>query len=162
MFRIETIFEVFRVCNTDFGFFAEVIRSDFPASELGIAIPALESWRTKRINVDTCNIWIPCGSPDAGTILVQASRLELGFVVSKKMAKMAINSLAGTIVGNLKKQATMSKEPNTVWNERLEQDKFGIYAELAKVEAAAAKRRHVTTDSLPDASVFHRAPCGAA
>lgn len=157
MFRLELIIEVFRVCNTHFGFLAETICSEFPAEDLGVTIPPNDSWRTRRITADTCNIWIPCGGggPDS-TILVQSHRIDLGFPMAPALARQAVNALVGGIVANLKKNATMATEPGTVWQRRLQEDNVGMYAEIAKVEAAAAKRRTVTTSTLPDHTIFMR------
>lgn len=158
MFRLELIIEVFRVCNTKFGFLAEAIRSEFPAEEMGITIPPKDGWRTRRIAVDTSNLWMPCGGTSRGSILVQVTRIDLGFSLAPALAKKAVNTLAGGIVGNLKKQATMATQPGTLWSQRLHEDRYGQYAELAKVEAAAAKRRTVTTTTLPDHRIFMRSP----
>lgn len=153
MFRLELIFEVFRVCNTKFGFLVECIRSEFPSE--GLTMPE-KSWRNTRIGVDTSNIWMPRGGGSDGTLLIQVSRIDLGIQVPEKMVKKILEKAAGGLVDNLITSATRAKEPGSIWQKRLAEDRDGLYAELQRVEDAAAKRNEVSVDSLPGAEIFER------
>jgi hypothetical protein len=154
MFRLEAIFEVFRVANKEFGFLAECIRSEFPLD--GLPELPKKAWGVSRVSIDTANIWMPKGGGSPGTLLLQVSRVDLGFPIADKIIKAIVNKAASTLVDNLIKSATRAKEPGTIWQERLARDKEGLYAELKAVEEVAAKRREVSSGSPPELDVFAR------
>lgn len=153
MLRLEAIFEVIRICNKQFGFLAECIRSDFPAE--GFTIPG-RSWRNSRVTVDTSNMWIPRGGSSRGTLLVQVTRIDFGFHIPERVAKALLSKVAPGIVDNLITSATRAKEPGSIWQERLQKDADGLYGELRKVEEIARRRSEVSTESLPSLDVFRR------
>merc|ERR1711971_1394666 len=132
-FRVETIFEMLRVSNFDFGFLVERVRSDFPAD--GLKFPKRPRW-TKRIKVDTKNIWMPVGGGQIGTLMVSISRVHVGFPVPQSVLRFVFHNFAPSILDNIRRGAIMAKEPGSPWYERMQRDRDGFYAELARIEAA--------------------------
>lgn len=154
LFRIELLFEVFRVTNEDFGFLVESIRADFPHE--GRPIPQ-KHWRYKRIGVDTKNVWIPQGGGKIGTTCIQACRVDCGFRIPEAALSYFCKHLAGGMVSNMRKNSCRASEPGSPWKERMELDKFGLYKECKKAEVAAERRMTISAASLPPMDIFNRA-----
>mmetsp|Transcript_47301 Transcript_47301/g.88603 ORF Transcript_47301/g.88603 Transcript_47301/m.88603 type:complete len:408 (+) Transcript_47301:46-1269(+) len=150
-FRVELIFEVFRVCDDDFGFLTENIRSDFP--EDGVPMPK-RHWRYRRINITTKNIWIPRGGGESGTTCMQVVNVELGFHIPDIMLKKVIATAAKNMITGLQTNSEKAAKPGSKWQDRLESDKSGFYTMCRRAEAAAAKRSAISANNLPTAEIF--------
>jgi len=151
--HVESIFELQRVVNKDFGFLIEIARSDFPTR--GLSLPA-KPWLTSRVSIDMKNIWLPIGGGAAGTILIAVSRVEAGVPIPESILRFVLQTLSGNCLANLRNGSTLAGMEGSPWHERLRQDADGFYAELAEVEAIAAKRREVSVRSLPGPEIFER------
>lgn len=152
-FYIETIFELVRVPNHKFGYLVEIARSEFPVGKR--TLPEKKWWST-RINVDTRNLWLPCGGNNSGTILVSIARVDVGVPVPAAVQRFIANGFAQNILNNVRVGSAFGSDEASPWSERIRQDAEGFYAELAAVEAAAAKRRAVSVSDLPGEEVFDR------
>lgn len=153
-FKVEAIFELQRVCNWGFGFLTERILSDLPPG--GPSIPSDRSWWTKRVQLDTKNIWMPRGGNATGTVLISVSRVQVGVPMPASVLTFVFNSLGPSILNNVRKGSALAMEKGSLWNDRLQRDADGFYAELAEVEAVAAKRKAVSTTELPGREIFDR------
>mmetsp|Transcript_57571 Transcript_57571/g.186985 ORF Transcript_57571/g.186985 Transcript_57571/m.186985 type:complete len:159 (+) Transcript_57571:95-571(+) len=150
---IETIFELVRVANRDFGFLVEIARSDFPIE--GISMPDLPWWG-RRIEVNTRNIWMPQGGKEKGTVLISNARVGTGAPIPTGIMRFIANQLANSILSNIRKGADLAVTPGSRWHDRVKKDLDGFYKDLAAVEAAAAKRRPISVTNLPGPEVFDR------
>lgn len=153
LFRIELLFEVFRVTDEKFGFLAESIRADFPPA--GRPIPE-RHWRYKRMCIDTKNLWIPHGGEQKGTSVIQATRVDVGFRIPEYVLSYFIYHFAGGMVGNVQKNSSRALQPGSPWEERLVSDQHGLYAQCRKAEAAARKREPTSAATLPTDEIFQR------
>lgn len=153
MFSVELLLENLRVHNSSFGFLAESIRSSFPAE--GRPIPE-RNWRSVRPCVKVTNLWVPCGGGRKGTVLVQVNRAEWGFHVPQVVLNFVFRQLASTFMHNLRVGAAAAADPSSPWATRIAEDSSGLYAELRKIEAAAALRPPVTAQTLPLEKLFDR------
>lgn len=154
---IETIFELTRVANRGYGFLVEVARSDFPpAAVTGQTGLPEQPWWSRRIGVDTKNLWMPHGGGTTGTVLVSVARVEVGVSIPDYMLKFIADSLSQTVLANVRRGADLAAERGSPWHGRIEEDADGFYAELAAVEAAAADRPRLSVSSLPGPEVFDR------
>mmetsp|Transcript_34219 Transcript_34219/g.78025 ORF Transcript_34219/g.78025 Transcript_34219/m.78025 type:complete len:454 (+) Transcript_34219:56-1417(+) len=153
LLRIEVIIEVMRFVNHDYGFLAERIRSEFPLDK---ELVPPKHWRNKRITVDTRSAVIPCGGGKGGTITMQASRVDLGFQLPKYALDFFCTKLSQDYLNNVRTCVKLVNEPGNPWKERLEADKDGFYAELAKADEVAQRREHISLKNLPGPEIFDR------
>ncbi|CAK0801976.1 unnamed protein product, partial [Prorocentrum cordatum] len=138
LLRLELMYEIRRFYNAEHGFLAESIRSDFPVE--GRPVPP-RHWRHKRMRISTSNVWIPQGGGREGTTLVQSSRVDAGFRMPDFIVEFFFRQLAPSILGNLRRNATAVGSPDGPYVARLAADTQGVYAECARVEEAASRRR---------------------
>lgn len=153
LFKVELLFEVFRVLNTEFGFLAETVTSNFSTEDLNI--PKCD-WATVRPRTETTCLWMPRGGKKSGTVLVQACRVDVGFSVPQSILKFLFEKLAPQYVRDLRKSAAKASEPDSPWQARIKADADGLYRDLAKVETAAKLRQEISVTSLPGKDVFRR------
>ncbi|CAK0911933.1 unnamed protein product [Prorocentrum cordatum] len=146
LLRVELINEVCRFYNTEHGFLAESIRSDFPTE--GRRLPP-RHWRNMRVSARVSNMWIPRGGGCSGTTIVQSSRVDAGVKIPDRILAFFFGQLAPSMVRNLRKNSKSVGSPDGPYAPRLAEDRLGIYAECARVEEAAARRRARGSESLP-------------
>lgn len=150
---VETLFELVRVVNCDFGFLVESARSEFPTK--GRKLPK-QPWWSMRASLDTRNLWLPAGGNSTGTILVSVARVEVGLPIAESALHFVLHSFAEGFFGSIRNGSTLAIKEGSPWRKRLLQDVDGFYAELKEVEAAAAKRRLISSGSLPGPEIFDR------
>ena len=153
-FYIETIFELVRVSNKEFGYLVEIAKSDFPIKDR-FKLPKQPFWR-KRIQVDTKNLWLPVGGKETGTIIVSVSRVQVGVPIPSSALRFLANSFTKSILGNIKRGCALSSDESSPWHKRIKRDADGFYRELAGVEEAAHKRRSLSISELPSEEIFDR------
>ncbi|CAK9115401.1 Uncharacterized protein SCF082_LOCUS53412 [Durusdinium trenchii] len=165
-FYIETVFELVRVSNKEFGFLAarltqsslggqvEVAKSDFPIKN-SLKLPK-RRLLSKRIQVDTKNLWLPVGGGKTGTIVVSVSRVQVGVPIPSSALRFLANSFTKSILGNIKRGCALSSDESSPWHKRIKRDADGFYHELATVEDAARKRRSISISQLPSEAIFDR------
>mmetsp|Transcript_6473 Transcript_6473/g.16527 ORF Transcript_6473/g.16527 Transcript_6473/m.16527 type:complete len:629 (-) Transcript_6473:76-1962(-) len=153
--RMEMTVEKFRWYNTEFGFFAESLRSDFPVKDKDEPkAQAKSSGLRSRITVHASQIWMPRGGGQKGTIAVQLFRVDMGSRAARWAASNFASRAAKTLIEELKSSVARAAEKSYV--ERIASDKLGLYAQLAKVEVAAEKRQVVSIASLPGEEAIKR------
>ncbi|CAJ1445646.1 unnamed protein product [Effrenium voratum] len=141
-FYIETVFELLRISNRDFGFLVEIAKSDFPVKG-ELKLPRRPFW-SKRIEVDTKNLWLPRGGNETGTIVVSVSRVQVGVPIPSSALRFLGNSswtaigFVKSILGNIKRGCALSSDESSPWNKRIKRDADGFYRELATVEDSLA------------------------
>ncbi|CAE7672357.1 unnamed protein product [Symbiodinium microadriaticum] len=133
-FYVETIFELIRVSNKDFGYLVEIARSDFPTEGRDFQLPRRRFW-SKRIEVDTQNLWLPRGGNETGLLMVSVSRVQVGVPIPSSALRFLANSFAKTILVNVKRGCALSSDESSPWYKRIRRDVDGFYAELREVEA---------------------------
>ncbi|CAJ1355143.1 unnamed protein product [Effrenium voratum] len=153
-FYIETVFELLRISNRDFGFLVEIAKSDFPVKG-ELKLPRRPFW-SKRIEVDTKNLWLPRGGNETGTIVVSVSRVQVGVPIPSSALRFLGNSFVKSILGNIKRGCALSSDESSPWNKRIKRDADGFYRELATVEDAAKNRRSLSVSELPGEDIFDR------
>ncbi|CAK9028127.1 unnamed protein product [Durusdinium trenchii] len=107
-FYIETVFELVRVSNKEFGFLVEVAKSDFPIKN-SLKLPK-RRLLSKRIQVDTKNLWLPVGGGKTGTIVVSVSRVQVGVPIPSSALRFLANSFTKSILGNIKRGCALSSD----------------------------------------------------
>mmetsp|Transcript_6041 Transcript_6041/g.13343 ORF Transcript_6041/g.13343 Transcript_6041/m.13343 type:complete len:486 (+) Transcript_6041:86-1543(+) len=150
MFCMEALYESVRFVNQDVGMLVESVKSESPAL-LEEDLPEA-SWTAKRVGVDTTNVWIPVGGGRNGTVLVSQIVLDVGFPIPGWAREKLASQIGPQIVSNMLNSANVVEEgPPSAnpWMQRLEMDEFGLYAELRKIEAAAAARVEVDRSNMP-------------
>lgn len=147
MFRIELICEVVRFVDSKVGFLAECIRSDFTPPE-GVPLPE-KHWKNVRIETSAKQLALPRGGGQGGTVVLQVSRVEVGFRVPREALNFFCNRMAQDYLENLKKCVRIAKEPGSLWHKRLLEDADGFYGELKAAEDAASRRRAFSVTELP-------------
>lgn len=154
---VESVFELLRVPNKEFGFLTEVARSDVNSNLSGLRKPPGISWWGRRIGVNNRNLWIPVGGKSGtGTILVSVAHVHVGVPIPGTMFRFLANQLSKTVLANLRRGAALAEEVGSPWHKRIILDKDGFYAELDAVESVTVRRGAVSLSNLPDPSVFDR------
>lgn len=153
-FYIETVFELVRISNKDFGYLVEIAKSDFPVKDR-LKLPKRPFW-SKRIQVDTKNLWLPVGGGETGTIVVSVSRVQVGVPIPSKALRFLANSFTKSILGNIKRGCALSSDETSPWHKRIKRDADGFYRELSGVEESARKRRQISISELPSEDIFDR------
>eukprot|EP00933_Yihiella_yeosuensis_P033438 TRINITY_DN27142_c0_g1_i1.p1 TRINITY_DN27142_c0_g1~~TRINITY_DN27142_c0_g1_i1.p1 ORF type:complete len:394 (-),score=42.94 TRINITY_DN27142_c0_g1_i1:65-1246(-) len=144
VYNIETLVEVTRIPNKEYGMLVEVIRSNFPTE---VEVPP-GSWLSSRVDVNATNLWIPKGSDKRGTILIQESLVDVG-LAGESILKMVLDI---GMTDTLKKFSDMPKlvKTSTTWSERLRNDRTGLYSVLQNIEKVASLRTsEVSLENLP-------------
>lgn len=151
--RVELLFEILRIPDRKFGFFAESIRSSFPSD--GVEIPPKGSWAV-RPWIYTTNVWMPRGGEEKGTVLVQVTRVDCGIKVPQFVLDFVFRQISGSYMADLRKGAAKALDPESPWAKRIQEDKHGLYRELRELETVAEKRRAVNAKTMPGKEVFDR------
>jgi len=155
MFRVEFVTETLRRVDKKMGYYTECIRSDFSPGDLNLPP---KHWQNVRINVDTKQLALARGGGEAGTIIMQSARVDVGFRIPEVVLHFFCNRAAKDYLENLRKCCRTARDPNEPWHERLQKDEDGFYAELAAAEEAASRRQAFSVTSLPGPELFERSP----
>lgn len=154
LFKLESFGEVLRFVDREYGFYVDSISSEFPPRDL--VLPSETSWRNIRLAVDVKSVFLPRGGSQPGTLLVQMSRFSVGFGVPQSMLKHLVAVAAPSMIAEAITAAGRASEPGTVFYQRLQEDKDGLYAELQAAEAVASRRGELSLDTLPGPEIFDR------
>eukprot|EP00429_Kryptoperidinium_foliaceum_P048580 CAMPEP_0176111718 /NCGR_PEP_ID=MMETSP0120_2-20121206/56101_1 /TAXON_ID=160619 /ORGANISM="Kryptoperidinium foliaceum, Strain CCMP 1326" /LENGTH=406 /DNA_ID=CAMNT_0017445935 /DNA_START=148 /DNA_END=1367 /DNA_ORIENTATION=- len=149
----EVLIEVIRHRDYEFGYLMEVVRSEFSCE--GFELPA-KGWGVIRPWVYNTNLWIPRGGGQAGTTIVQVSIIDCTMSVPSWFLNVLISKMSTAFINDLRSSAKKAMQPESPWANRIEEDAAGFYSELRNIEAAAATRREVRVNSVPDHELFHR------